>query len=102
MLLIIHISLLYIPLRKKKNYTDWLSYTIEYKHAAFKDVKMWRNIYLFLFPLTNKGSYIKKRVDLMEKKSKWMTILKLSEFGKNEDASAGVTGVWETLNDLTR
>ena len=24
------------------------------------------------------------------------------EFGKNEDASAGVTGVWETLNDLTR
>lgn len=31
-----------------------------------------------------------------------MTILELSEFGKNEDASAGVTGVWETLNDLTR
>ena len=63
-------SLSYIPLRKKKNYTDWLSHTIEYEHAAFKDVKMWTNIYLFLFPLTNKGSYIKKTVDLMETKSK--------------------------------
>lgn len=31
-----------------------------------------------------------------------MAILELSEFGKNEDARAGVTGVWETLNDLTR
>lgn len=29
-----------------------------------------------------------------------MTILELSEFGKNEDADAGMTGVWETLNQL--
>lgn len=29
-----------------------------------------------------------------------MTILELTEFGKNEDAGAGMTGVWETLNYL--